>query len=309
MSAVLTFDIEAYSTALAGLVEGAGQFVAALRPGAYRTSSGVLLGNGLIAANHHVVRRETSIPVQLPDGAEAQANVLGRDPAIDVAILQLQGDHQQHGGAPALESAPLRAGELVAVVGRTLDVGLSASIGILGAVGGSRNTWRGGKLNQFLRLDVNLYPSQAGAAVVSANGGLLGMATGALLRHSALAIPTETLQRVGAELLENGRIRQGYLGVGLQPVPIPEHLRSKTVLAGETGLMVLSVEPGTGADAAGIQLGDILVAAGVHSLSAPELLMAAIGGNQIGQPLRFTVLRAGGVVELDIVVGERAAKG
>ena len=206
------------------------------------------------------------------------------------------------------DDSDLRAGALAIVVGRTIDSGLSASAGILGAVAGSRHTWRSGELHKFLRLDVNLYPSQAVAAVVSATGKFVGMATPAMLRHSALAVPPQTLNRVADELLREGRIRHGYLGVGLQPVAIPEHLRSKSPLAGETGLMILSVEPGTGAERAGLQLGDILIAGNDTILLATEILMGELRGDAVGKPMKLTVIRGGNPVEVEVQVLDRAGK-
>ncbi|HEY3939898.1 MAG TPA: S1C family serine protease [Bryobacteraceae bacterium] len=306
MSEASEFDLQAYSAAVAQVVEKAGTFVAAVKAAAYRVASGVIFREDLIAVNNHVLRREGTVPVHLPDGTEAQASILGRDPSVDLAILKVTGAKWQ----PALaeEESAQRAGALAIVVGRTIDSGLSASVGTLGAVGGPRPTWRGGQLSRFLRLDVNVYPSQAGAAVVSARGRFLGMASAAMLRHSTLAVPPETLDRIANELLSEGRIRKGYLGVALQPVAIPEHLRSKSSLAGTSGLMVLSVEPGASAEDAGIQMGDILLAAGSTSLTEPETLLSLLGGDVLGKPLRLTVLRAGSIVDIEIQVAVRESK-
>lgn len=303
MNAVPELNLEAYSQAISQLITDAGEFVAAVKPAAYRVTSGVIFREDLIAVNNHALRREGMIPIQLPDETQAEASILGRDPSVDVAILKLEGAKLKH--VSPEEESHLRAGELAVVVGRTVDVGLSASVGILGAVAGPRRTWRRGELDRFLRLDVNLYPSQAGAAVISARGRFLGMATAAMLRHSALAIPYETLNRVADELLQQGRIRQGYLGVGLQPVRIPEHLRSKSSLAGESGLIVLNVEPETSAERAGLQLGDILIAAGPVALSETGALLAALRGDAVSKPINFTVLRAGEIVEIEIRVALR----
>ena len=131
------------------------------------------------------------------------------------------------------------------------------------------------------------------------------MATPALLRHSALAVPLGTLGGIAQELLTKGKIQQGYLGVGLQPVAIPENLQSKSPLAGDTGLMIVSVEPGTSAEKAGLQLGDILLAANETSLTRVESLMGALRGPQTGKPVRFVILRAGEVSALDIEIAAR----
>ncbi len=306
MSEAAEFDLQGYSAAISGLVEKAGAHVAAIKSAAYRVTSGVIFREDLIAVNNHLLKREGKIPVHLPTGDDAEATILGRDPALDVAILQVDGAKW---ATPPLEpDAALKAGAFAAVVGRTLDVGLSASVGILGAVGGPRRSWRGGELERFLRLDVNLYPSQAGAAVISATGGFVGMATAAILRHSALAVPMGTLNSVAHELLTQGGIRQGYLGVGLQPVAIPENLQSKSPLAGESGLMIVSIEPGTGADKAGLQLGDILLAAGNNRLTQVDSLMSALRFPLKDEALHITILRAGEVTSVDVGISVRVGK-
>jgi serine protease Do len=182
---------------------------------------------------------------------------------------------------------------------------LSASVGILGAVGGPRRTWRGERMERFLRLDVNSYPSQAGAVVVFANGAFLGMATAAMLRHSTVAVPQETLDRIANDLLTQGKIRQGYLGVGLQLVGVPEKLRAETGRAAKSGLMVLSIEPGTSAEEGGLELGDILVASGETLLEDPETLQGVLRGDAVGKPMKFTVLRAGRAVEIELRIAAR----
>jgi serine protease Do len=303
MQEATQFSLEQYSAALEHAVENAGAFVAAVKSAPHRVTSGVIFAEDLIAVNSHVLRKEAAISVLLPDGSKAEGRLLGRDPSVDVAILQVTGARLT--SATSEEAAELRAGALALVVGRTVDCGLSASTGILGAVGGPRRTWRSGQLEHFLRLDVNLYPSQAGAAVVSARGRLIGMASPAMLRHSALAIPRQTLDRIAAELLKAGRIRQGYLGVGLQPVALPEHLQSKSPLAGASGLMVLNIEAGSSAALAGLQLGDILLAAGTVSLTEPAVLHNLLRGELLEKPLRFTLLRGGDILELEIQVAVR----
>jgi S1-C subfamily serine protease len=296
-------DLENYSAAVTRLVENAGAFVVAVKSAAYRVSSGVIFRDNLIAVNNHTLRREGAVPVQLPDGSEASAAILGRDAPVDVAILRLEGV-KRPAIVPHSDSAVV-AGAFVAVVGRTLDCGLSASVGILGAVSGPRRTWRGEQLDRFLRLDVNSYPSQAGAAAVLANGAFLGMATAAMLRHSTVAVPLATLDRIANELISQGKIRQGYLGVGLQPVVVPEKLRAEIGRPAASGLMVLSIEPGTSAEEGGLELGDILIAAGETLLEDPEMLQSVLRGDAVGKPMKFTVLRAGRAVEIDLRIAAR----
>ena len=306
MSVVSEFDLSGHSAALSKLVEETGRSVVAIEAATYRVTSGVAITGNLIVANDHAVRREGKIPIHLPSGERLEATILGRDPTLDLAILGLEGDVLT--AVTPEESSEMKPGSLAIVTGRTIDAGLSASAGILGAVGPPRRSWRGGALDRFLRLDVTLYPSQAGAGVFSAKARFWGMATAALLRHSTLAVPFVTLNRVAQEILREGRIRHGYLGVGLQPIPLPERLRSQSPAGGEIGLMVISIEPDSPADQAGIQLGDILVAAGEKPLLDVDDLQAILRNDSIGKAVGFTILRAGSFVVTEILVVERAQR-
>jgi S1-C subfamily serine protease len=295
-------ELNGFSEALVSLVAAAAPSVVAVRAGAYRTITGVVFDDAHIAVPEHALRRRDSIPLVTHAGDEAVAQVLGRDPSVDLAILQCEGLQVPH--LEPADPASLKAGMLAAVVGMTRDVGASVSLGILGAVGPQRNTWRGGVLDQFIRLDVNLYPSQNGAAVIGANGKLIGMATPALSRHSTMSVPLSTMQRVLAELKKEGRIRTGYLGVGVQPVTIPEHLRDKLPGRIETGLILLSVVPGAAAERAGLQVGDILLGLNNHTLEDVDQLQAQLRGEHIGQPSELLILRGGEPKTLSVVIEE-----
>jgi len=293
------------SQALIGLVERTAAGVVAVKSAPYRVVSGVILGGNLVAVADHSLRREDRIAIQTANGTTAEATILGRDQSLDLGFLKV-GDHDLKPLTPA-DPASLKAGTLAAVVGLTIDAGPSASLGILGAVGGSRRTWRGGTLDHFLRLDVNLYPSQSGAAVVNAEGHLIGLATPALLRHSAVAVPVTTLRRIADELLKEGRIRHGYLGVGLHPVAIPG-LRAKLGLTAEAGLILLSVEPESPADAAGWLVGDILISLDGTPIIDIDELQTALRGNAVGRTLKASLLRGGELLETQVTVSERTKK-
>lgn len=303
-------ELTAFSDALAALVKRASSGVVAVRGGAYSTASGVAVRNNLIAVSDATLRREGRVPVRTSDGSEFTSSLLGRDPSLDIAFLRV--DDGSLTPLAAADPASLKAGALAAVIGCTMDVGATVSLGILGAVGGSRRAWRGGTtgtLDHFFRLDVNLYPSQAGAAVVNAEGKLIGLATSGLMRHSAVAVPFSNLNRIADELLKEGRIRRGYLGVGLQPVAIQERVRHKLHLEAEGGLMVLSIEPDSPADAAGVQLGDILIALENKPVSDVDELQAALTGEAVGRKVQLQLIRAGELVASELSVAERPRKG
>lgn len=305
MSVTETSSLVSMSDAVIDLVAKASTGVVAIKGAPYRNSSGISLGSDFIACSNHVLKREENVAVVSSDGREFQATVLGRMPGIDVAILKAEG--QSLGALPAADMTTLKPGALVAAVGWTTDVGPSASLGILGAIGGPRRMWRGGSLDHFLRLDINLYPSQSGAAVVGSDGKLIGLATPALSRHAAIAVPIDTIRHLADELRSVGRIRHGYIGVAAQEVPVPARLREKVQAAIQTGLMLLSVEPDSPAERAGLQLGDILVLLNGKTTGDILELQDSLGGASVGKALEATVIRGGEPVRAAITVAERPA--
>ena len=302
MSNPLT-DLTSFSDAMVQLVTAAQASVIAVKAGAYRTVSGVVIDANHIAVPEHALRRKDDIPLVTADGQKAAAKVLGRDPGIDLAILWTD----KLPLVPLAVAENLKAGMLAAVIGMTADVGASVSLGILGAVGAARRTWRGGTLDHFVRLDVNLYPSQNGAAVVNGNGQLIGMATPALSRHSTMAIPVSAIARTVSELQKEGRIRQGWLGVGVQPVQIPMHLREKLAGAPEFGLILLNAVADSPAAEAGLQIGDILITLDGKSVSDVEELQALLRGPLVGKQVPVLALRGGEPLHLTITIQEAPA--
>ncbi len=300
-------DLSELSNAMVDLVSRTVMGVVAVKAAPYRVVSGVNLGNDLIAVADHTLRRQERVPVQAFDATQASASILGRDPRVDVAVLRAEGLNMKP--FEVSDPATLKPGMLAAIVGLTIDAGPSASLGILGAIGGARRTWRGGTLDSFVRLDANVYPSQAGAAVVDSEGRLIGLATPGLLRHSAVAVPVATLNRIAQELLQQGRIRQGYLGIGLQPVAIPAALRQKIGDAHESGLILLNVEADSPADKAGLQLGDILISLDGSALNDVDDLQNALRGETVGQTVKLVLIRGGENVETQITISERVRKG
>ncbi len=300
MSSTQLSDLGRFSEALAALANETASGVVAVKSAAYRVTSGVVLHDNLIAVASHSLRREERVPVHAADGSQTVAAILGRDPSIDLAILKAEGLNTRalHGA----DTASLKPGSLAAVIGLTVDAGVTASLGVLGAVGPARKNWRGGTLDQFLRLDVNLYPSQSGAAVVNAAGQLIGMATPAMSRHSTIAVPVSTIERIARELLEQGRIRHGYLGVGVQPVAVRGHNEQ------ETGLIIMSVEPDSPADKAGLIVGDVLLTFDGKKMTDIDDLHGALRGDVVGRTAKAAVLRGGAAIEVNVPVVERSSK-
>jgi S1-C subfamily serine protease len=196
----------------------------------------------------------------------------------------------------------VKVGQLVLALGRPGKT-VMATLGIISALGEMWRTPGGGQIDRYLQTDVVMYPGFSGGPLVDANGQLVGMNSSALMRGVSLAIPPATLKNVVETLLSKGRIARGYLGVGAQPVRLPEMLAKQ--LNQETGLLVVSVEPGGPADKANIMLGDVIVAIAGNTVRHLDDLLAALSGDRVGATIPVKIVRGGQAQELKATIGER----
>jgi S1-C subfamily serine protease len=290
------------SNELAEITAKVGAQTVAVHTESRGSSSGVIWRTGVIVTAEHALRRDEEIQVTLPDGKVATAQLAGRDPASDLAVLKCAAAV----AAPEFaDTETLGAGHLTLVVGRTRASGPVAALGFVSLATKERRLWGGGALSPYLRLDVALQRTAVGGAVVGADGKIIGIATPKFAPGGALAIPVATVNRVADALLAKGRIARGYLGVGLQPVRLPEALRQKVQRTEKTAAMVMEVEPEGPASKAGVVIGDILVKLEGKPVMRLEDVQAHLLGEGIGKPVRAEFLRGGEPREVSIVVGER----
>jgi S1-C subfamily serine protease len=295
------------SNALAQTTERAAANVVAVHAEARGSASGVIWRAGVIVTAEHALRRDDEIHVTLPDGRVVPATLAGRDPSTDLAVLKCA--EAIAAVASFGDAAALKAGSLTLVVGRTRASGPVAALGIVSLVTAERRTWTGAALAPYIRLDVGLQPTAIGGAVVDAQGRTVGIATPRFARFGAIAIPAAAVDRVINTLLKKGHIPQGYLGVGLQPVRLPEALRQSLQRSEKTAAIVLEVEPDSPAYRAGIVIGDILVTLAGRSVARLEDVHSQLHGEAIGRPLALKFVRGGATQEVNIVVGERPRGG
>jgi S1-C subfamily serine protease len=299
MSASLT----EVSDALAQATERAAAHLVAVHTEPRGSSSGVIWRSGIIVTAEHALQRDEEIQVTLPDGRVAAATLVGRDPSTDLAVLKCA--EAGRVASASSEGTELRPGNFTLVVGRTRASGPVAALGVVSLVTAERRTWTGAALSPYIRLDVVLQPTAVGGAVVNSAGCIVGMATPRFARFGAIAIPGAVVERVADTLLKKGRIPQGYLGVGLQPVRLPEVLRQSLQREEKTAAIVLEVEPESPAQRAGIVIGDILVALAGHPVARLEDVHSQLTGEAIGKSLPLRLVRGGAAQEVNIVIGER----
>ena len=301
----MTNSLMTLSEHLASAVEQAGRSVVAIHARTRFNSSGVHWSPGIIVTAEHTIQKDDDIRVSAGDGSSHSAELIGRDPSTDLAVLRVNGLNIPV--AAKSQGSDLKTGQIILAVGRFKD-SVSAAFGVLSSVSGPAQTWRGGRLDQVVRLDIGLQAGAAGCAIVDADGKLIGVATPALSRAAVFSIPVATIERVTAQLLAHGRIPRGYLGVGLQPIPIPEHLKSKLNLQSSSGLIAVSVDADAPAGQAGILIGDILLDLAGRPMHRPENVQEVLDGESIGKAMRARILRAGNIMNVEITAGERPAR-
>ncbi|MBV9386803.1 MAG: trypsin-like peptidase domain-containing protein [Chroococcidiopsidaceae cyanobacterium CP_BM_ER_R8_30] len=297
-----TSALLALSNDLAATVEQAGQCVVAVKARSRISSSGVHWRKDIVVAADETIRRSEDITVTLSDGRTVSVTLAGRDPSTDIAVLKLP--DLDLPVAQLGEATSLKVGHLVLAVGRSDEGSLNASLGTVSALGSAWHSSYGGLIDQFVRLDLTLYPNIEGGPLVDAAGQVVGIAVSGP-RRTVLAIPTATVNRVVNQLLEKGRIARGYLGLGMQPVRLPERLKQTLNLPSLGGVIVVNVEPNGPAEQAGVTIGDVIVALDNTPVSDTRDVQAMLSPDRVGKTISVRMIRGGTVVELDMTVGER----
>lgn len=245
------------SNELSTAIEEVGKSVVAVQAGGGKTASGIVLDEQLIVTTARAVAEHETIRVWMSSEKPSNATLVGIDSGTNIGLLELETKI----APPAVfaDDPNLSVGRLVLAIGRTWRGKLVASAGILSGVMGEWYTSRGTKIEAFIRPDLNLYSGFSGGALVGADRKVIGMNTGALRRGSPLAVPNATIKRIGAVLREKGYVPKPYLGLGLQPVRVPESLKEKLNLTQGVGALVVHLDSEGPSDKAGLLLGDILL--------------------------------------------------
>jgi S1-C subfamily serine protease len=296
--------LETISNEFAFAAEKVGGSVVAVQARRWMPTSGIEWKKGVVVTVHHGVQRDEDIKVLLDGGRAVSAKLAGRDPSTDIAVLRIE---EGSAGAPQIgESTGLRLGHLVLALGRTRRGDLVASSGIIGGISGEWRNRRGGKLEQHIRLDLALYPGFSGGPLINARGEVVGINTRGLAHGRAVTVPVATVNRVVEELLEKGHILRPYLGIAMQPVEVPENMRSKLPTETRVGLIVTHVENNGPAGKAGVLLEDVLFEVRGEAVEHMDAIQDSLATARVGDDLQIKVIRAGEIKPVSITLGERS---
>jgi len=291
------------SDELANAVERAGAAVVTVDARRRIPGSGIVWSNdGLIVTANHVVEREEEIEVGLPDGRKISARLLGRDPGSDLALLRVEASDLIPLARTTVEP---KVGHLALAIGRPGPSGPMASLGVISAVGGPLRMRGGSALERFVRADVAMLPGFSGGPLVDASGNVIGLNSSSLGRSGQPTVVVETIDASVSTLLEHGRVRRGFLGVGAQAVRLPDALIKTLGNGQEQGLLLVSVEAGGPADAAGLMLGDVVIAIDGTDVAQVEQLQERLTGDRVGRTVPVRIIRGGELRDIGVTIGER----
>jgi S1-C subfamily serine protease len=231
-----------------------------------------------------------------------RAVLSGRDPGSDLALLTVE----HHDLTPVrIETGKVRVGELVLALGRPVRAGFQASLGVVSALGGYRQTGAPSILEEAVITDATPYPGFSGGPLVNISGKMLGLNTAGLVRRRSVTIPADSALEIAGSLAKHGRVRRGHLGIRSQSVRISPARQAKLHREQDTGLLLVEVKPGGPADRSGLLVGDVLVAINGVPFENPEQLVASLYSRQPGDVVKIELLRGVTLVSLQVEIGKR----
>jgi S1-C subfamily serine protease len=298
--------LDAYSRAVIGVVDGLGPTVICVEPprGENRggTGSGVLLTpDGYALTNSHVAAGRKRLTAVTEEGDRLDAELVGDDPHTDLALVRLAARELPF--AELGDSDALRVGQLVIAMGNPLGFRSTVSTGVVSATGRAMRGVGGRLIENIVQHTAPLNPGNSGGPLVDTRGRVVGVNTGiiALAQGLGFAVPSNTAQWVIGELLAHGQVRRRWLGIAGATVAIPRALVRELDLVADEAIEIMEVDAKGPAAKAGVQPGDVVIAAAGRVTTSVDDLSRIITLVPVGQPLELTVLRNERLVELQVV--------
>jgi S1-C subfamily serine protease len=313
--------LDAYSQAVTEAVEAVGPSVvhleveyaprrrqAAGRPGQQAQGSGsgfVVTPDGFVLTNSHVVHNASRIGVILSDGRRNEGELIGDDPDTDLAVVQI---HAPDLALASLgNSRSLRVGQLVIAIGNPYGFQSTVTTGVVSSLGRSLRSQTGRLIDNVIQTDAALNPGSSGGPLVTSRGEVIGVNTAIILGAQGLcfSVPINTARYIVPRLINEGRIRRSYLGLGGQSVPLARRVVRFYELPVESGVQVTAVEEGSPAKKAGLLERDLIVAFDGQAISSIDDLLRLLSEERIGVQSELTIIRGADKLNLTIIPEDR----
>lgn len=264
----------------------------------------VIARDGFILTNSHVVHSSEKIRVTLSDGRDYPAALIGDDPDTDLAVIRIDAPGLSH--AELGDSSAVRVGQLAIAIGNPFGFQASVTAGVVSALGRSLRAQSGRMIENVIQTDAALNPGNSGGPLVDSRGVVIGVNTAIIRPAQGICFSTaiDTAKYVAGWLIKEGRIRRAYLGVAGQDVPLHRRVIIFHKLRVETGVLAVTVERGGAAEAAGVEVGDVIIGYRDRPIRGIAQLHQALSAREIGVRSDLTVIRHTQKLTLSIVPQE-----
>ena len=268
--------------------------------------SGVIVDakNGYILTNHHVVSGADKIQISLIDENTLDAEIIGSDPATDIAVLKVEAENLTD--IDIGDSDQVEVGDFVIAIGNPFGLGNTVTSGIVSALGRTGISSSG--YEDFIQTDASINPGNSGGALVNMQGELVGINSAIISRSGGnvgigFAVPSEIAQSIMSQLLDFGEVRRGLLGVSIHT--IDEENAEILGVESKSGAMITAIEPGSAAEEAGLRVEDIIIRVNDERISNARDLQNAIGLKGSGERVTIEFIRQSNKLETNAVLGQQ----
>ena len=268
--------------------------------------SGVIVDakNGYIITNHHVVTGADKIQISLIDENTLDAEIIGSDPATDIAVLKVEAENLTD--IEIGDSDQVEVGDFVIAIGNPFGLGNTVTSGIVSALGRTGISSSG--YEDFIQTDASINPGNSGGALVNMQGELVGINSAIISRSGGnvgigFAVPSEIAQSIMNQLLDFGEVRRGLLGVSIHT--IDEENAEILGVESKSGAMITAIEPGSAAEEAGLRVEDIIISVNDEKISSARDLQNAIGLKGSGERVTIEFIRQSSKLETNAVLGQQ----
>ena len=263
--------------------------------------------DGLILTNSHVVHGANRIEVMLSDGRRLGGSLIGDDPNSDLAVIRISAADLV--AATLGDSEQIRVGQVAIAIGNPYGFQYSVTAGVVSALGRSLRSASGRLIDNVIQTDAALNPGNSGGPLVNSRGEVIGVNTAVILPAQGIcfAVGINTAKFVAGQLIRDGRIRRGYLGLGGQTVSIPRAIMRAHRLLHPTGVLVISIEKNGPAESSDLREGDVIVSLDGSAIRSVDDLHKALTEARIGASCELTILRRAQTLNVKVVAQEAAS--
>ncbi len=275
------------------------------KPNNFSQGSGFIIStDGYVVSNSHVVNGATKIEVVLQDGRSFNGELIGDDPATDIAVLKIDGT-----GLSAVafgNSAQLQVGQIAIALGNPYGFQYSLTAGVVSALGRSLRTKNGRLIDDVIQTDAALNPGNSGGPLVNSAGEVIGINTAVIRQAQGLcfAVAANLAQYIVGQLIQHGKVRRAFIGIGGQFVRFNKRQKQFYKLSQPSGILVQAMEADGPSYNSELQKGDVIIACNEKTTKSIDDLHALLDIDAIGKPAILKVLRGKEKLDIKIIPAE-----